>query len=325
MNMKKFIVFFTVAGVIMALLAGCGKKAENSSGNAKMKIGFSESSFDGAWRVAEVDDLTQAAEKYGYDLIITNANSDIEKQIADVEDLLAQKVDLIVIVPVDANAVAPAFNAIKAAGIPCIDLDTEYLDGTWKTDYITVIRSDQYQQGQGCAEWLIADAADKTVRVLEITGNPGQSDAQKRSAGFTETLAGHANISIFSVQNGQWSRSIAQEVVQNVIQSTAGNFDYIYTHSDEMALGAMMGIKQAGFKPGVDIRIVTVDGQFEALDYVKTDEISAITTCTPKGGDMLFSAIDKYFAGETLENTYLVHQSVITKDNVGELYYVEGF
>lgn len=315
--MKKLLVVLALCLALPIAAYGGEKK--------RFRIGFSESTFDGAWRVAEVEDLRKAAEKYGHELIITNANADIEKQLADVEDLLAQNLDLLIIVPVDANAVAPAFDAAKAKGIPTIDLDTEYLSGKWPDDFITVIRSDQYQQGMGCAEWLIADAAGKNVKVLEITGNPGQSDAQKRSAGFSETIAPHKNIDLFSVQNGRWSRSTAQEILQNVIQSTGGKFDYVYCHADEMALGVMMGVKQAGLKPGKDIKICAVDGMFEALDAVKDGEINAIITCTPKGGDLIFQVIEKYFAGEKLEPTYFVHQSTITPDNVEELYYVEGF
>ena len=106
-----------------------GTKPSEAGGEKKLKIGFSESTYSGAWRVAEVEDVTKYAELNGYELIMTNADSNIEKQIGDVEDLIAQKCDLIVIVPVDANAVAPAFEACKNAGIPVIDMDTQYLDG----------------------------------------------------------------------------------------------------------------------------------------------------------------------------------------------------
>lgn len=300
-----------------------GAKASEDGGEKKLKIGFSESTYSGAWRVAEVEDVTKYAEMNGYELIMTNADSNIEKQIGDVEDLIAQKCDLIVIVPVDANAVAPAFEACKSAGIPVIDMDTQYLDGKWKEDFITTIRSDQYQQGQGCAEWTVGHVGDKDTTVLEITGNPGQSDAQNRSRGFNEYVADHSNIKVIQ-QNGEWSRATAQEVVQNVAQS-GQKFDVIYCHSDEMALGALLGLKQAGLKPNEDVWIVAVDGQKEALDAIKADEIGAIITCTPKGGDVLFDCINKYFAGDELEEEYFVHQSTITTENVDELYEVEGF
>ncbi len=315
--MKKLLVILAVC-CMFAMVASGGEKK-------RLRVGFSESSFDGAWRMAEVEDLRKAAEKYGHEIIITNANSDIEKQLADVEDLLAQNIDMLIIVPVDADAVAPAFAAAKAKNVPVIDLDTEFLSGAWPDDFITVIRSDQYAQGKGCADWLIADAAGKDVKVLEITGNPGQSDAQNRSAGFSETVAPHKNIDLFSVQNGRWARSTAQEIVQNAIQSSNGDFNYVYCHNDEMALGVVMVVKQAALKPRSDIKICAIDGMFEALDSVKDGEINAIITCSPKGGDLVFDVIEKYFNGDKLDKTYFVHQSTITPDNVEELYAVEGF
>lgn len=318
--MKKLLAWALLCTLILAVFAAHGMATDK-----KLKIGFSESEYNGAWRVAEVEDMKKYAEIYGYELIITNASSDIEKQIADVEDLIAQKCDLIIIVPIDANAVAPAFDACKAANIPVIDLDTEYLDGVWGEDFITVVRSDQYEQGKACAQWVLDTFEGQPVKVLEITGTPGRSDAQKRSAGFNETvLAARDDVTVIT-QNGDWDRANAQEIALNVAQSADGDFNVLYAHCDEMALGALLGIKQAGLAPNQDVWIVSVDGQFEALDAVMANELGAVVTCTPKGGDIVFSIIQKYFDGEELENTYLVHQSVITLENVEELYHIEGF
>lgn len=317
--MKKILSLILAAMLVLVSMAAFAEEAP-------LKVGFSESTYDGAWRVCEVEDFQKAAEKWGYELIITNANNDIEKQLADVDDLIAQECDIILIVPVDANAVAPAFEACKAAGIPVIDLDTQYLDGVWGEDFITTVRSDQFMQGKACAEWVMETfAGAEKVKVLEITGNPGQSDAQNRSNGFNETLkaAGFAYEHI--QQNGEWARATAQEIVQNVAMSADGDFNVIYTHADEMALGCVLGLKQAGLVPNKDVYIVTVDGQYEALDAMIANEIAALITCSPRGGELAMGIIEKYFAGETLEETYFVDQKTVTVDNVEELYDSVGF
>ena len=318
--MKKLVSLVLVVLLALSMLT-LGAAAEAK----KLKIGFSESSYDGSWRVCEVEDFQKAAEAAGYELIMTNASSDIEKQLADVEDLIAQKCDLIIIVPVDADAVAPAFEACKKAGIPVIDLDTQYYGGKWGEDFITTVRSDQYEQGKACAEWVLQKFAGQSVKVLEITGNPGQSDAQNRSNGFNETLNASDLKHTVITQNGEWSRATAQEIVQNVAMSADGDFNVIYTHSDEMSLGCLLGLKQAGLTPNKDVWIVTVDGQFEALDAVAANEIGALITCSPRGGELVMSIIKKYFAGEKLEETYLVEQNTVTPDNVKELYDKVGF
>lgn len=318
--MKRVLSLVLIA--MLALASMCATAEEEKT----LKVGFSESTYDGAWRVCEVEDFKAAAEKYGYELIITNANNDIEKQLADVDDLIAQECDIILIVPVDANAVAPAFNACKEAGIPVIDLDTQYLDGVWGEDFITTVRSDQYKQGEACAQWVLENFADvEDVKILEITGNPGQSDAQNRSNGFNETLQAAGFEYELIQQNGEWARATAQEIVQNVAMSADGDFNIIYTHADEMALGCILGLKQAGLVPNEDVYIVTVDGQYEALDAMIANELAALITCSPRGGELTMGIIEKYFAGEELEETYFVDQKTVTVDNVEELYDEVGF
>lgn len=318
--MKRVLSLVLIA--MLALASMCAIAEEEKA----LKVGFSESTYDGAWRVCEVEDFKAAAEKYGYELIITNANNDIEKQLADVDDLIAQECDIILIVPVDANAVAPAFNACKEAGIPVIDLDTQYLDGVWGEDFITTVRSDQYKQGEACAQWVLENFADvEDVKILEITGNPGQSDAQNRSNGFNETLQAAGFEYELIQQNGEWARATAQEIVQNVAMSADGDFNIIYTHADEMALGCILGLKQAGLVPNEDVYIVTVDGQYEALDAMIANELAALITCSPRGGELTMGIIEKYFAGEELEETYFVDQKTVTVDNVEELYDEVGF
>lgn len=352
--MRKKLVAGLLAGVMALSLAACGgsaseeaavpetetateanaeeeeEKAEEESTEAadtsetgKKKIGFAESTFVGDWRVAEVEDIKAKAEEYGYELVMTNAENDMEKEIADVEDLIAQNCDLIVIVPVDAEAVKPAFDACKEAGIPVIDMDTQYTSGTWGEDFITTVRSDQYAQGQAAAEWVIETyGTEEEVTVLEITGTMGQSDAQNRHNGFADYMADYSNINIVT-QSGDWDATLAQNVVQNVCQTT--DIDVVYTHSDGMAPGAVLGLKQLGLKPTEEIGVVTVDCSYATLDSIIAGEITAAITCTPRGGDLLFSTIDKYFAGESLEETYFVPMRTVTVDIAEEVYDEEGF
>lgn len=310
-----------VLALMLVASMGCMAQAEQKT----LKIGFADRMFDGAWCMTEVEDVTHWMEEYGYELVITNASSDTEKQIADVEDLIAQNCDLIVIVPVDATAIAPAFEACKKAGIPVIDLDTEYLDGVWKEDYITVIRSDQYTQGTEVANWLMSKFESGEMKILEITGPTGQSAAQKRHGGLVDTLdAAGYDYEIIS-QPGNFSRATAQEVLQNVALSADGDFNVVYCHNDEMGLGALLGMKQAGIAPNADATIVAIDGQYEALDAVMANEIGAIITCNPRRGELLCSTIAAYFNGEELVDRYGDDVKVITPENVEELYDSCGF
>lgn len=310
------------AGILMGTMVVAAMTFTVNAEEVK-KIGFSESTYTGDWRVAEVEDVEAKAEEYGYELVMTNADNDVEKQIADVEDLIAQDCDLIVIVPVDAEAVKPAFDACKEAGIPVVDMDTQYTGGVWGEDFVTTIRSDQYAQGQAAAEWVIDTyGKEEDITVLEITGKMGQSDAQNRHNGFSDYMKDYNNVEIVS-QSGEWDATTAQNVVQNVTQTT--EIDVVYTHSDGMAPGAILGLKQVGLKPTTDVGVVTVDCSYATLDSIIAGEITAAITCTPRGGDLLFSSIDKFFAEEELEETYLVPMNTVTIENAEELYDQEGF
>lgn len=312
-----------LAGTMVLSMAATVNAQESEVATKDQKIGFSEYTFTGDWRVAEVEDITAKAEEFGYDLVITNAEGDVEKQIADVEDLIAQGCDLIVIAPVDAEASKPAFEACKKAGIPVVDLDTQFLGGTWGEDFITTVRSDQYAQGQAAAKWVVDTyGTDEDITVLEITGTMGQSDAQNRHNGFADYIADYDNVEVIS-QTGDWDATKAQNVVQNVTQTT--DIDVVYTHSDGMAPGAVLGLKQIGLKPTEDVGVVTVDCSYATLDSILAGEITAAITCTPRGGELLFSCIDKYYAGEELDETYLVPMNTVTGDNAEELYDQEGF
>ena len=316
--MKKFLVTLMVCVLAITSL-GVVASAEEG----KKKIGYAESTNTGDWRACEVADITAAAAEYGYELIMTNADMDVQKQIADVEDLIAQGCDLIAIVPVDAEAIAPAFEACKKAGIPVVDMDTQYLSGTFGVDFITTIRSDQYAQGKAAAEWVVAQfGKDATVTVLEITGLMGQSDAQNRHNGFADYIAAYPTYTVIT-QSGDWSATTAQNVVTNVAQTSA--FQAIYCHGADMVPGIILGLKQSNLVPTTDVKVITVDSPYTALDSIIAGELTAAITCTPRGGSTLFSAIDAYYAGEKLEETYFVPQATIDATNVKDLYNTEGF
>ena len=318
--MKKQIYVTLLTG---AMAMSFGAIAANAEEAKEFKVGFAESTYTGDWRACEVADIEAKAEEYGYELVMTNADLNVEKQIADVEDLITQGCDLIVIVPVDAEAIAPAFDACKEAGIPVIDMDTQYTSGVHGEDFITTIRSDQYAQGQAAAQWVIDTYGEEdAITVLEITGTMGQSDAQNRHNGFADFVADYDNVEVVT-QSGDWSATTAQNVVQNVAQTT--DFNVVYCHGGDMIPGIILGMKQAGLVPTEQVGVITVDSPFQVLDSIIAGETTAAITCTPRGGDTLFSCIDKYRAGEELEETYLVPMNTITPENVEELYEAEGF
>ncbi len=317
--MKKVLVI--VLALVMCLSAFAVASAEEVKGDINgdgiLKIGFSELDIDGAWRITQVESMEEEAAARGYDYMMTNAEYDTEKQVADVEDLLAQDVDFLFIAPIDMDAIVPALSAAKEAGVPVILLDRE-ATGTWGEDWLTTIIADYVQQGEMCGQWLVDNMGDEEVKIVEITGVVGGSDVRDRAQGIRNIVDQHDNMSIVATQTGEWSRSTAQEVMENIIQSTGGDFNVVYCHNDEMALGAVLALKAAGMNPGTDVKVIAIDGQAEAVEAIIAGEMNAIATCSPRFGKAAFDALEKYLAGETFEQYIINSETLITIDNAEE-------
>ena len=106
--------------------------------------------------------------------------------------------------------------------------------------------------------------------------------------------------------------------MENIIQSTGGEFDVVYCHNDEMALGVVLALKAAGIKPGEDVKIVAIDGQAEAIEGIIAGEINCIATCSPRFGPAAFDALEKYQAGEELPEKIINTETLITAENAEE-------
>lgn len=339
----KRILSITLAGLMtMTVLSGCGTKeetvttapptavseteaktaeemqsetVESTEGKAKLKIGFSELAINGAWRVAQVESMEKEAEARGYEFVMTNAEQDAAKQVSDVEDLLAQDVDFLFVSAVDVEAIMPALNAAKEQGVPVILLDRE-ANGKTGEDFLTTIIADYKWQGEQCAEWVYKKLGDDTqIKAVEITGKVGGSDVRDRQAGFTEGAAKYDNFEIVASQTANWSRAEAQKVMQNIIQSTGGDFNVVYAHCDDMALGAILALKTAGMELNKDVYVVTIDGQKEAVESIIAGELSCIVTCSPRFGPAAFDAMEKYLKGEQLPATIINEETIIDSDN----------
>lgn len=286
--------------------------------NSDLKIGFSELNIADPWRIAQVDSMQSVAKERGYNIITTNAELKAEKQIADVEDLLTQGVDVLFIAPMDVEAIVPALTAAKAKKVPVILLDRQ-AKGVWPEDFLTTIIADYVKQGRECAKWLNDRlGADTDIKVVEITGRVGGSDVRDRAAGFRDGMKTNRKMSIIASQSGDWSRAEAQKVMQNIIQSTGGKFNAVYCHNDEMALGVVLALRAAGLRPNQDVYVLAIDGQKEAVESILDGDISAIYTCNPRFGPAAFDALERHLSGEKLPEFIINPEYMIDDGNAAE-------
>ena len=289
-------------------LSGCAKRDAS-----QFVVGFSQMESDNPWRLAETKSLKDEAAKRGIQLVVTDAQGQTAKQVADVEDLIARHVNVILLAPREFEGLVPALQAAKAARIPVILVDRAAA-GTPGQDYVTLLASNFVEQGRRAAEWLAAQTSGK-ADIVELSGTPGASVATDRAKGFRDELAKHPDMKIIASQTGNFSRATAQNVMQNIAQSLGARITAVYAHNDEMALGAVQALVAAGLSPGTHVKVVSVDGERAALEAVDRGDIGATVESNPRFGPLAFDTIDKLRKGQPLPPKILITDRFFEKSN----------
>jgi ABC-type sugar transport system substrate-binding protein len=280
-------------------------------------VGFSQSEKEvNPFRIAETESIRSEAKKRDIKkLIYTNANSQASKQISDIRDMIAQDVDAIIVAPLLEEGMDPALNAANEAGIPVFLIDRETA-GKPCEDYITFMGSNFYQQGERAAK-IMAGLTNEKAKVAVLEGTPGASVTIDRTQGFEKALKKYPNMDIVASQTGEFLRTKGQTVMEQLIQSNP-DIDAVYAENDEMALGAIQALKDAGKDPGTDVKVVSIDGTEQAVQAIITGDINAVIETNPRFGPLAFDTIDKYLKGEPIPQKIIVQDDVYTKKNAQE-------
>ena len=314
--MKKRVLAGVLSVAMMSTMFGVCAQAEEEKD--EIVVAFSQMEMNNAWRVAETTSIQEEAEARGIKLIYTDANGDTAKQVSDVEDIVTQNPDVIMIAPREYDGVGPALEAAKEAGIPVLLLDREAA-GVPGEDYLAFVGADFYWEGQECAKKLVERfGTEEEVNVVQITGTPGSSVAIDRQKGFEEELAKYDNYHIIATQNGEFTRSIAQEAMDNIIQAQGDKIDAVFGHDDECAIGAIQALKAAGMKPGEDIAVVGVGGFKDACVSIQNGEMDGTVLCSPWFGPTVFDLVEKIMAGEEIDTKVVNPGYMIDASNVDE-------
>ncbi|MFL5801477.1 MAG: ABC transporter substrate-binding protein [Roseiflexaceae bacterium] len=308
--------------MIVVLLGACGAPGAGTSGGGatagglpkltkkdKYRVGFSQIVTNNPWRNAETESMKAEAAKRGHELVYTDSGDQEAKQIADIDSMIAQKVDLIFIAPRSEKPLAQAVLKAKAAGIPVILLDRDVDHSIAKPgeDYITVISSDFFEEGKRAAEWLIKATSGK-AKIIELEGSVGASPAIDRKTGFDERIKSETGMQILASQTGDFNRDKGRQVMETLLQAHP-DVTAVYAHNDEMAIGAIAALQAAGKTPGKDVIVVSIDGEKDALQAIIDGTLGASVECNPRFGPAAFDALDKYANGEQLPIR------IINKDN----------
>lgn len=263
--MKKLISIFLCL-VMMFSFAGCGIVIDGEGGSgtkqssASGSIGLSVSTQNNPFFVTLVEGAQKAADEAGVSLTVVDAGDDATKQVSDIEDLVSKNVSVLIVNPVDSDAVTGAVEAAVAKGVKVISVD-RVVNGV---DIDCQIASDNVA-GAELATQYIVDTLGEGVKTAELIGTSGASAAIDRSQGFHNIA--DEKLDIVASQTANFDRTEGMSVMENMLQGN-GDIQAVFAANDEMALGAVEAV--TGAKK--DVLVVGFDATDDAIEAIREAE-----------------------------------------------------
>ncbi|MDD2296830.1 MAG: substrate-binding domain-containing protein [Sphaerochaetaceae bacterium] len=278
--MKKILVLFMVLVVLTTGLFAAGVPEAKDDG--KITIGMTVPGLQFPFFITMQDEALAYAGELGVELLTHDSQNQSSIQMAAVENFIAQKVDGILISPMTTDSLVPAIEAAVAAGIPVATVDRKA-----NTDKVLIhVGADNVEGGRAAARFIIEQLGNKGT-VIELEGTAGASAALDRKAGFDEVMKA-SNVKILVSQTADFSRSKAQNVMENLMQ-VYPKFDAVFGANDEMIIGAIEAMESAGINPASKITI-GFDATTDAFAYMKEGKLDATIDQFP--GQQASKALD---------------------------------
>jgi len=323
---------FAVCGLIIVLsmvLSACGTKAPATAaapaktfGEAKcgpnctykdMTLCYPQLGAESDWRTANTASFKDTAAQLGVKLIFSDAQQKQENQISALRSCIQQGVNVIALPPVVETGWDAVLQEAQTAGIPVIVVDRSV--SAPGTMYAAHIGSDMVIEGKrAAAEFnkLLPNGG----AILELSGTTGSGAAVGRAKGFREAL--NTNIKILDSQTGNFTRAEGKPVMEAFLKKYAGQFQGVFFHNDDMAIGAVEAIKAAGVKPG-DLKMVSVDGTRGGFQLMIDGWLQADVECNPLLGPQVMDLALKLMNGQTIPHEALTDEQVYYPDKAAEL------
>ena len=304
MKIKK-ILALAAAFTMLTAVGGCNaitidgeeNVKEGSSGNV---IGFSVSTLNNPFFVTLTEGARSAASEKGVELVVVDAGDDAAKQTSDIEDLVSRNVGVLIVNPVDSDAVAPAVKSAMSQGIKVIAVDR----GVNGVDVDCQIASDNVAGARVATEDLMG-LVGGGAKVAELQGVPGASATIDRGEGFHQVA--DKSLQVAASQTANFNRAEGMTVMENILQSD-GTIKGVFAHNDEMALGAVEAVAASG----KDIKIVGFDATDDAQKAVKDGKMAATVAQKPdKMGETAIETAVSIMAGETVDKSIPVEVELI--------------
>ncbi len=295
-------------------LTGCGRRTAPApdtvrSGDRPPVIGVSLLNLSSEFIVMLERALQDKARELGVKLIITDAQRSAERQVQQVENFIAQRVDAILLNPCEVEASSPAVDKARAAGIPLVNVNSET-----RAPPTAFVGSRDEESAELAMEYLARRLGGRG-NVVMMHGFLGQAAQIRRDRGARTVLARYPELKLLADQTAEWDRAKAVALMENWIQAHGTNLHAVFAQNDEMALGAVLALERARLKDRVVV--AGVDAIADALRAVKAGRLDATVFQDARGqaGTALETAV-KILRGEPFEKQVLIPFQLVTRENV---------
>jgi galactofuranose transport system substrate-binding protein len=304
-----------------ASLSGCGKNESGGDAQGSIVLGFSQIGAESEWRTANTNSIRSAAAEAGIELKFSDAQQKQENQIRALRSFIAQRVDVIAFSPVVETGWETVLREAKTAKIPVI-LTDRAVDVSDDSLYVTFMGSDFVEEGRKAARWLLENTRDRIgdINIVELQGTVGSAPANDRKRGFQEIIAADPRYQIIRSQTGDFTRARGKEVMEAFLKAEGDKIDVLYAHNDDMAIGAIQAIEEAGLKPARDILIISIDAVKGAFEAMLAGKLNVTVECSPLLGPQLMAAVKDVVAGKPLPKRIVTEESIFPMETARDVF-----
>lgn len=304
-----------VSGLVAAAAAFSLAAGVAHAEDKQITLGFAQVGAESAWRTANTVSVKQAAKDAGINLKFSDAQQKQENQIKAIRSYIAQKVDVIAFSPVVESGWEPVLQEAKRAKIPVILTDRN-IDVKDQSLYVTMIGSDFMEEGRRAGKWLEDHYKSNPgpINIVELQGTVGSAPANDRHSGLMEVIKNDPKFKIIASQSGDFTLAGGKQVMEAFAKTYGNKINVVYAHNDDMALGAIQAMEEAGMKPGKDISVVSFDATKGGFEAMIAGKMNVDVECSPLLGPQLMSAVKDVVAGKQLPKRIVTNETVFPMD-----------
>ncbi len=312
-NWRKILVLAAVALMVLSVAAFAAPKT--------WVVGFSQIGSESEWRTADTRSVQDAiTNDPTLVMVYSDAQQKQENQIRALRSFIARKVDVILFTALVETGYGPVLQEAQKAHIPVIMIDRDVAKEDQKYR-LTIMGSDFIKEGEKVGIWLEKYLKDKgiddgttPIDFAELQGTTGSAPAINRAIGFRNIQSKHANWVIKHSQDGDFTSTQGKQVMEAFLKDDP-KIQVLFAHNDQMALGAIQAIKEAGKQPGKDIVIVSIDGVKGAFLAMVAGELNASIECNPLLGPQAVQAVRDLRDGKKLPARIWTIEGVFDQTN----------